>query len=462
MSRLPLLRFPCLILALALLLPGTSSGDERPNILFFLSDDHGVADSGAYGHPVIRTPGIDRLAREGLRFLRGYTGTAMCAPSRSQLFTGLHAVRNGAFPNHSRIRPGVRTLPQYLKPAGYRVALAGKVHVKPKMSFPFEYLERDVASMRKFLESAGDDPFCLVVSTNDPHTPWKPARDYSADRVVLPPRTVDTPETREALARYYQDVSDMDAELVACLALLDELELTDETLTIYAGDHGPQFPFGKWTCYERGLRVPLVARWPGEIEPGSQTSALVQFVDVLPTLLEVAGVEPVQGLDGQSFREVLRGKTKTHHEVVFGIQTTRGIIRGSEAYPVRSIADSRYKLILNLNSKSEFQNVLMHRDGEKYWRSWERKAKTDPVAARLVEAYRRRPEVEFYDLEEDPHETHNLAAVAEHRERVAAMRKRLESWMESQGDRSLETEMQALERQDPDRQKRRRNRERSP
>ena len=138
---------------------------RRPNIVIIIADDHGLEDSGCYGNTVVQTPNIDRLASEGMKFNRAFTATAMCAPSRSMLYTGLFPHRNGAHPNHSSIRAGVRTLPHYMSELGYQTALAGKTHIKPRASFPFEYVKLD--GVDEYLAKVGGEPFCLVIATHD-------------------------------------------------------------------------------------------------------------------------------------------------------------------------------------------------------------------------------------------------------------------------------------------------------
>jgi len=420
---------------------------EKPNIVLVIADDHTMRDSGCYGNKVVKTPNIDRLAREGMRFTRAFTATAMCAPTRSVLYTGLYPVRNGAYPNHSRVYPGTKSLPHYLKEVGYRVGLAGKRHIGPVESFPFEYLQRTVAVVDEFIRSCNDQPFCLVIATNDPHAPWKKGGPYDPAEIELPPYLVDTPETRQAVANYYTDVSSMDEEVGTYIEVIRKHDLQENTLLIYTSEQGAQLPHGKWTCYDVGLAVEFIARWPGWIQPGSVSDAMIHYVDVTPTLIDAAGGKPIQGLDGTSFLDVLLGKRDQHRNVVYGVHTTRGIIDGSECYPIRSVRTATHKYIMNLNADTPFRNVLISKDGENYWRSWVEKAKTDAEAARLVTMYQHRPAEELYDLRRDPYELNNIAADPANRELVASLRKRLEDWMRRQGDHGVETEMLAFERQ---------------
>ena len=423
---------------------------DKPSFLIIISDDQTWTDNGCYGNAVVRTPNIDRLAGQGLRFTRAFTATAMCAPSRTAMYTGLNPVRNGAFPNHSQVYPGIKSMPAYLSKLGYRVALAGKTHIGPRRQFPFEYMKR--AEIGKFLADVGERPFCLVFATNDPHLPWAKNTSYDPEQLTVPPYLLDLPETRAAMADYYTDVTNMDSEVGQALRALEEAGRDQDTAVIYTSDQGAQFPFGKWTCYDVGLRVPFIVRWPGRIEGGATSDAMIHFVDVLPTLIELAGGSPPDDLDGKSFADVLRGKADRHRDVVFGVQTTRGIIDGSEAYAIRSVRTDRYHYIRNLNHDSAFHNVLIGKD-RAYWPAWVERAKTDPHAAAVVRRYQHRPAEELYDVRNDPYELNNLADDPALQRVKADLAGQLSRWMEQQGDRGVATELQAFERQGRGRQK---------
>ncbi len=437
---------------------GRPPAAKKPNVLLIIADDQTWRDNGCYGNPDVKTPNIDRLAAEGMRFTHCFTATAMCAPTRQQLYTGVFPVRNGAYPNHSKVYPGTKSVVHHLKALGYRVGLSGKSHFGPRESFPFENVNGKRAP--EFIRRDPNQPFCLVYCSHSPHLPWKAgdASAYDPDKLTLPPYLVDTPETRVALTKYYAEITDFDREVGECMKHVADAGVQDDTVFIYTSEQGAQFPHGKWTCYDVGLRTALVVRWPAKVKAGSVTDAMVQYVDVVPTLIEAAGGDPTaidtgcpdakgkRGFDGKSFLGVLLGRNRAHRFLVYGAHTTRGIIAGSDCYPVRSVRSDRYKYIRNLNHQTAFHNTLIA--GEKtYWPSWLQKAKTDPAAARLVEIYQRRPAEEFYDLQTDPWELKNLADDPAEAERKASLRKELDAWMAQQGDKGNETEMKARERQ---------------
>jgi len=453
----PLLRVWCLWLICAPIGSVTKSAAEeapaKPNVVLVIADDMAWCDCGPYGNEEVRTPNINRLAEQGMTFGRAFTATAMCSPTRQQLYTGVFPVRNGAYPNHSKVKPGTKSIVHHLRELGYRVALRGKKHIGPRDAFPFD--EGDA----EFVSRDAKQPFCLVVASHSPHLPWKAGPgDYDPNQLTLPPYLVDNVETRQCLADYYSEVTDFDNEVGKWMKLIDDAGLTEKTIFIVTSEQGVQFPGGKWTCYDLGLRVAFVVRWPGVVEAGTRTPAMIQYVDVAPTLVEAAGGDPHKcdtgreggpdggrGFDGRSFLRVLQGKTDKHHEYVFGVHTTLGIISG-KPYPIRSIRDGRYKYIMNLTPEKKFQNVVTERNAGGYWESWVRDAQTNPRAAELVRRYQNRPAEEFYDVQRDPLEQNNLAGDSQYRERMDALKVRLQAWMRQQRDEGIKTELAATKR----------------
>jgi len=413
-----------------------------------IADDLAWNDAGCYGNAEVRTPNIDRLAKQGMKFNKAFTATAMCAPTRQQLYTGVFPVRNGAYPNHSKVKPGTKSIVHHLRALGYRVGLKGKKHFGPAESFPFDKVDNIPQYMAD--RSA---PFCLLFTSHHPHPKWPKAKGYDPQTITVPAHLVDNRETREALCRYYTAVTAFDTEVGQYLAMLEKSGRAENTLVIVTSEQGPDLPGGKWTCYDYGLRTQFIARWPGVIKPGSETDAIIQYVDVAPTLIELAGGAPRaidtgrpgapdggNGFDGRSFHDVLKGKATEHNDLAYGVHTTAGIIAG-KPYPVRSVRDRRFRYIVNLMPDAKFQNIMTEKNYENIWDSWVRDAATDTRAARLTRRYQHRPPEEFYDLEKDPFELNNLADKPEYREKMDAMRKQLDAWMDQQGDKGVETEM---------------------
>lgn len=433
--------------------------EAPPNIFIFLSDDLSYHDLGCYGNEEVKTPHIDALAASGLRLDACFNSAPMCAPTRMALYTGIHPVRNGAHPNHSEVYPWVKTMPHYLQELGYRVGLANKTHYAPASQFPFEHLagrqhdtgkdgiDFDLDRVDAFLKDSQGAPWCFVFASNQPHTPWNrgDASQYDAASIEIPPYLVDTPETREAMTHYYAEITYMDEQLGRCLEILDALGETENTLFLYLGEQGSNFPFCKWTCYETGLRSAGILHWPGKIEGGSVSTEIVQYVDVLPTLVEVAGGNPLEAdFDGKSFGAMLRGdRSYEANEYAYGVQTSRGIHSGPEAYGIRSVRDACFRLIWNVNSEERFRNTVSER--LESYRSWEQAAKRgDAFAGERYAAYLKRPAYELYDVVADPFCLGNLANDPAHRATFDRLRAELALWMEQQGDQGARSETEAL------------------
>ena len=360
-------------------------------MLLFIADDMTYNDAGALGNPQVHTPNLDRLAEKGTTFTHMFTATAMCSPTRHMLYTGQYPVRSGAYPNHAKANPGTRSVVHYLTDLGYRVGLAGKSHVAPEEAYPFENVAgRDLDSGRigEFIARDPEQPFALIVASTEPHQPWNrgdPSR-YDAASLTLPPYFVDTPETREALTRYYAEITFMDGQLGQVLDLLEQHGAHDNTLTMFYSEQGISGPFAKWTLYDAGVRTSFVARWRGRIPAGETSAALLQVNDLLPTWIEAAGGVPAPEIEGRSMLGLLLEPGPTHRDVVYGIQTTTGIIANLTPYPSRSIRDERYKLIWNLTPENRFTNVVTEENRDGFYLSWRERGETDARARERLRA----------------------------------------------------------------------------
>lgn len=442
-----------------------SLATRPPNVLLLLADDMTFRDLGCYGHPDVATPHLDALAAQGMRFRNCFNSSPMCAPTRMSLYTGIHPVRNGAWPNHSRVYDNVRSLPHHLDAAGYRTALLGKRHEAPLDNFPFQHLggrhhdngegvALPIEKAKEFIAKPDDKPWCLVVANNQPHSPWNrgDASEYVAEDLDVPPHMIDTPETREALTRYYAEISYMDSQVGECLKLLEESGQAKQTLVLFLSEQGSQIPFGKWTCYETGLRSAAIARWPGIIAEGTTCDALIQYVDVVPTLMDIiwssAGTrfDPQDQFDGKSFKHLLTDPDATHHEHVCGLQTTVGVGGSKQPYGIRTIRSASHRLIWNLQHENAFdiggwRNLPL-------LKSWKNLAEAgeDEFAVSLVERMSRRPEFELFDIQADPFCMKNLASDESLTDVKNKLQTTLQEWMKQQGDSGAATEIAGSER----------------
>lgn len=443
---------PVLILTCLLSLVATAS---KPNLVFVLADDCTWYEMGAYGGQAI-TPNFDRLADEGMRFDNCFQSSSTCSPTRHNIYTGQYPFKTGAYPNHTRAIDGTKSVVHYLKPLGYRVALAGKRHVAPQQVFPFEYIGKgqdlDFKAIAEFIKQCTDDgePFCLFVCSKEPHAPWDkgdPSR-YPLSEIRLPATFVDTQETREAMSRYLAEISYYDWQLGETLRILEDNNLLDDTLVVAATEQGTSLPMAKWTCYDAGIKAGMVARWPAKIKAGSNSASLVEYADVLPTFVEIAGGTPDPILDGKSLLQVFKDPTKKIKDMVYSQTTTKGIINGSEHYGIRSVRTLNFKYIWNFTPEIRYQNVVTIPEDTKWgestvFNSWKREANTDQAAAEKVRRYEYRPREELYRVEEDPEELVNLANNPEYAATKAWLRKAMLDWMEATGDKGQQSEIDA-------------------
>lgn len=443
-----------LLCSLLSAVPAAMYGSDtvKPNLVLFIADDCSFYDLGCYGSVDSRTPNIDGFAEEGMKFTRAYQAVPMSSPTRHNLYTGLWPVRSGAYPNHTYADDGTLSIVHHLHPSGYKVALIGKSHIAPDTVFPFdEYVPLDKKgelqfdAIRNFISSceASGSPYCLLVASNQPHTPWNKgdASQFDAGSLTLPPMYVDIPETREAFTRYLAEINFMDNEFGTLLSILKEKKQEDKSVVVYLSEQGNSLPFAKWTCYDAGVHSACIVRWPGKIHPGTVSDALVEYVDVVPTFVDIAGGQLAAQVDGRSFKDVLLGKTPEHKKYTFSMQTTRGIIKGSEYYGIRSVSDGRYRYIVNLTPEASFQNT---ETATLLFRKWEELGQTDSHAREVTWKYRHRPAVELYDVQSDPYCMVNLADDDAYRDKIAELDRELKKWMEYCGDKGQETEMEAL------------------
>ncbi len=442
-------------LVLLLLVFCSASLAQPPNILIILADDCTYNDLPLYGGQNARTPNIDRLAADGLTFNKAYLASAMCQPCRAELYTGQFPMRNGCAWNHSASRPGTRSLPQHLAPAGYRTGLAGKVHVLPAASYPFEDVPgfdpsctrapthaHDLTGVREFITRDQKQPFCLVIALTEPHVPWVmgDASQYPPRQLKLPPNIADTPKTRQDFSSYLAEITYMDGQVGEILATLDASGAASDTLVLFSSEQGSQFPGNKWTCWDTGLHTALVARWPGKVAAGARTDAIVHYADVVPTLLDLAGVQVGHDFDGRSFAAVLRGTQTAHRDHAYAAHNN---YPEGPPYPVRSVTDGEWRYIRNLAPDELYiEKHLMGQLGgsaahNPYWPTWMAFSWDTPRTYNLIKRYMRRPAEELYHTAQDPAEMTNLAASAEHAAIKARLSAELDRWLAEQGDPGL-------------------------
>ncbi len=428
---------------------------DRPNILLIVSEDNGP-ELGCYGEPFVQTPVLDKLAADGVRFHNAYVPQAGCSQSRAALLTGLYPHQNGqiglATWKFRMYREETPNMIRSLRDAGYRTGIIGKLHINPESAFPFDrkmipssnfsrkQLDDYETHAREFFK-AGDEPFFLSVNYPDAHRPFLkqvrglPEQPLSgADVTPLAYFGLDTPQLREETADYYNCLSRLDSLIGDLLAALRRSGKADNTLVVYLGDHGADLLRGKRTSYEGGVRVPLIVRWPEKVKSQQVRKELVSTLDLLPTLLAVAGAEPIANLPGRSLEPLLRNEETQWRRYLFTEYHTHS---AHNFYPQRTVRNARYKLIENL--MPELNNPGYDFTLDRFFVDLSPIILAAPDHIRA--SYHRMktpPKYELYDLQADPHEFRDLAADPEHATALHELKKQLTAWRAETNDPLLD------------------------
>jgi len=444
-----------------------AAAGKRPNVLLITADDLNCDSVGVFGckTPEI-TPNLDRLAGQGMRFTRAHVTIAVCQPCRSALMTGRYPHRCGGEGFHRITKPEVPTLWERLAEAGYRTGILGKVgHSTPKASIRQDMAHgagelgagRDPSlyykHARQFIERAAKDgrPFFLMANSHDPHRPFSgsdqekarfkarkptpPSRTYRPDEVEVPGFLPDLPQVRREIAEYYSSVRRCDDTVGAVLKALAEAGQQANTLVVFFSDHGMALPFVKTNCYLHSTRTPWIVRWPGKVKPGSVNKEhFISGIDLMPTILDAAGLTQPKGMDGFSFLPLLSGGKQDGRTMVF---TQFHQTAGRGRFPMRCVQNERFGYIFNpwSDGKRIFRNESQ---SGRTMKAMQRAAATDPKVAARVKHFLYRTVEEFYDFAKDPDALHNLIDDPRYGKQIADLRGELERWMQRTGDPALE------------------------
>ena len=455
---------------------GLQGADEKKgplNFLLITVDDMNWDSLGVNGCKVAGvSPNIDRLASQGLLFNHAHVTIAVCMPTRAVWMTGRYPHRNGAL-GFQKINPGVPTLLEALKKAGYHTGILAKVpHVVPSRGENWDLVVqarelgvgRDPALYAehsgKFFAAAkaAGKPFFLMANSQDPHRPFAKSQQENARKKANPnrkrkasnfpavknpykPGDIPVPgflpaldKIRTELAQYYTSVRRADRITGAVLGELDKAGLADKTLVMFLSDHGMPLPFAKTNCYYHSTRTPWIVRLPGVTTPGSvDRKNMVSGIDLTPTVLDILGLKPLEGMDGRSFRPLLGGKEQPGRDRVF---THFHRTAGRRDYPMRSLLTRRWGYIYNgwADGKMVFKNESQN--GLTMAAMKAASANNSSIAERVKLFLYRVPE-ELYDYEKDPDALNNLIGDPAHKERVADFRRQLAEHMKSTSDPQL-------------------------
>lgn len=412
---------------------------KKPNILWLIAEDFGP-HLGCWGTKEVFTPNIDKLASEGVRYTRFYTGM-VCSVSRSSFMTGMHAPSIGAH-NHRTIdkKPlpeGVRVLTAWMRDAGYFTgnlvdlpeSCGFKGSGKTDWNFLFEGPAFDTS---KWDDLKSHGPFFAQINFKETHRDYKGPSRADPAKVEIPPYYPDHPVTRKDWAEYLDDASEMDRKIGLILEALKKDGLADDTIIAFFGDNGQSHVRGKQFCYEEGLNVPLVIHWPKNFpapenfKPGTADDRLLHAVDLAPTMLDIAGAPKPPKMQGHVF---LGPRTEPPQKYVFGYRNRCDMT----VMNLRSVRDERYRYIHNFMPQVPFLAANQYKETQ--YPVWnlikELHAQGKLTPEQDVLAQPAMPAEELYDLTTDPFEMHNLAASTKpgHQEALKRLSGVLDQWM---------------------------------
>ncbi|KAK3718171.1 hypothetical protein LTR37_005286 [Vermiconidia calcicola] len=444
---------------------------DHKNIVLLIADDLGKY-VGCYGCKSLSTPNLDKLAASGTKFDMAFASTASCSGSRSTIYSGLHTHENGQYGlnmirTHFQTWPHIATLPKLFNHAGYQTGIIGKIHVGTDDVYPWQVREesgtRDTPWVadrcEAFIEQAKayNRPFHLTVGFVDPHRDVSTRGEFGnhveqyghrlklpdvkPEDVEIPPWISDLPETRQEFVEYYQAISRVDTGVGLILEALDKHGRTDDTLVIFLSDNGPPFTNSKTCMYDAGVQLPLIVRKP-KAKQGASSPNMVSFVDILPTMLDWAGLDTAMKLPnsnspprlGHSILPVLENEDvldeSEWQDHVFGSHTFHEL---HNYWPTRFMRTRRYKYHRNVAWRLDFPFA-----GDLYaslsFEAMRNQPKPVMIGNRSMKDYIFRPPEELYDLENDPQELHNLASKQEYQQVLIDMRDELSRWQKKTRD----------------------------
>jgi len=408
---------------------------ERPNILWLDTEDLSP-DLGCYGAPLVQTPNIDQLASEGVRFTNAFVTAPVCSASRSAVMTGMYQTSIGVHHHRSNrqnpLPENIKLIAHYLREAGYFTcngqALTdgkqGKLDYNFKMSFD-EAFDGTDWNQRK-----PGQPFFAEVHFSEAHRTFSrdPDNPINPDDVELPPYYPDHPIARRDWALYLETIQNLDKKVSKVLKRLEDEGLADNTVVFLWGDHGRAMVRGKQFLYDGGIHIPLIVRWPGRIQPGTVSDAFVSAIDFGPTWMNIAGIDVPGYMEGQVFL----GPDARERDCIFAARD-----RCDETDDrIRCVRTERYKYIRNFFPERPYTYFNAYKRLQypvlTLMQKLHAEGKLTPEQDRFMAPTR--PAEELYDLQNDPHEVHNLADDAEYQEILKELRAKLDAWIKETGD----------------------------
>jgi arylsulfatase A-like enzyme len=421
----------------------TSKAKEKPNIVLIIADDVSFDDMGCYGNKVVKTPNIDRLAKEGMRFDNAFLVASSSSPSRCCIVTGKYPHSTGAAELHTPLPETEIPFPLLLREHDYYTAQAGKWHMGPSVYRAFDrytdnngYDNGDGGELNwvRFLkERKQDKPFFLWLASYDAHRPWG-ADDffisYDPDEVEVPLYFADTPETRGDIVSYYNEIARFDYYVGEVRKELERQGVFDNTILIIMADNGRPFPRCKTRVYDSGMKTPFIVSWPkGMKHKGSVSNSLISSIDIAPTLLELAGVEIPNDIQGLSFSAILENPSAEIRNVVYAEHNWHDY----EAYE-RMVRTKDYLYVFNGRPNLPNGGPADSKQSPTQ-KSLNRVRDQGMLTAAQADIFiTPRPAEEFYDLSKDSLQIINVASHPRYQKQLTEFRRLFRNWQQETGD----------------------------
>ncbi len=442
-----------LLSVLICLAPSFVLAEQRPNIVFCIADDWGWPHSPLYGDKVVKTPTLERIAKNGVLFNFAYVSSPSCTPSRNAALTGQYHWRLKSGANlWSQFPKGIATYPRLLEKQGYYVGSYRKAF-GPGKDLPIPVAGTKVKNVDDFFSKRPKDtPFCFWFGTSDPHRGYKlgsgVASGMKLEDVQVPPYYPDNKTVRSDICDYYFEVQRFDREVGELLDRLEKMGELANTIVVMTGDHGWPFPRGKSNLYDYGARVPLAIMWGDQLKKGRVVDDFVSFVDFAPTFLDAAGIKAPSDMSGKSLLSILRSKKNgfveaSRDHVIYGKERhTPCQETGELSAPCRAIRTKDFLYIHNF-FPDRWPSGAPKAERRSDWgdcdagptKSEILKLKDDPTGKKFYQLnFAKRPQDELYDVSKDPHQMHNLASDPEYAAELKKLRTQLMDELKASGD----------------------------
>ncbi|MBA4139738.1 MAG: sulfatase [Segetibacter sp.] len=416
----------------------------KPNIIYIIADDVSYDDFGCYGNKDVRTPNIDRIAKEGIRFTNAYLTSSSCSPSRTSIISGRYPHNTGSAELHTPLPVEQIPFPLLLKNAGYYTVQAGKSHFGTPALRAFdnayEGKEGGTGAEERWVkclqERPKDKPIFAWFAALDAHRIWQADKfgtPHDPKNIQVPPYLADTDATRRDIASYYNEISRFDYYIGEVEKELKKQGVLDNTIIIIMADNGRPFPRCKTRLYDSGIRTPFIVKWAKGVVAGSVCNSLLSAVDIAPTLAELAGLKPPKEFQGKSFSKLFKNPQQEFRQYVYAehnwhdYEAHERMIRSKNfLYIVNSRPNVPNHGPADANSSPSFNDLIKIRDSGK-------------LSSAQQEIFMLpRPYEELYDCATDTMQLLNIASVPSRQETLRTLKEALQYWRTETKDNTPE------------------------